>query len=89
MHKLESVVDKMKRIGFSQTQKRQTHHRMYQPKRPNLLLINKKKVTFHLVDFADPDGPQSENKESEKIVKYLKFTWELKKKKQWTWKWRW
>ena len=40
------------------------------PRRPNFMLINKKKRTCHLVDFVVPTEHRMKRKESKKIVKY-------------------
>ena len=40
-------------------------------RRPDLVLINKKKRTCHLVDFAVPVDHRVKVKESKKINKYL------------------
>ena len=43
------------------------------------MLINKKKITCHLVDFVVPADHRVKMKESEKIDKYLNLARELRK----------
>ena len=49
-------------------------------KRPDLIVINKKKRTCKIVDFAVPADHRIKPKESEKKYKYLDLARELKKK---------
>ena len=49
-------------------------------RRPDLVLINKKKRTCHRVDFAVPVDHWIKIKENEKVDKYLDLARELKKK---------
>ena len=51
-------------------------------RRPNLIIINKKKKTYKIVDFAVPIDHRIKLKESEKKDKYLDLAWELKKTKE-------
>ena len=46
-------------------------------------MINKKKRTSHLLDFAVPVGAQSENKRKRKYRQILWLARELKTKKKW------
>ena len=77
MHKPESVLE-------NETHKIlwdyeiQTDH-LIPARRPDLVLINKKKRTCQLVDFAVPADHRVKLKESEKIDKYLDLARELKK----------
>ena len=48
-------------------------------RRPNLIIINKKKKTCKIVDFAVPADHRIKLKECEKKDKYLDLAWELKK----------
>ena len=48
------------------------------------MLINKEKISCHLVDFSSPAGHKVKMKESEKTDKYLNLVKELKK--QWNMK---
>ena len=48
-------------------------------RRPDLVLINKKKITCHLVEFAVPTDHIMKVEKSEKIDKYLDLARELKK----------
>ena len=56
----------------------QTDH-LITARRPDLVLINKKKRTCHIVDFAVPADHRVKLKEIEKKDKYLDLTRELKK----------
>ena len=56
----------------------QTDH-LIPARRPDLVLINKKKRTCHIVDFAILTDPRVKLKEIEKKDKYLDLTRELKK----------
>ena len=49
------------------------------PRRPDLMIINKKKRTCKIVDFAVAADHRIKLKESEKKDKYLDFVRELKK----------
>ena len=49
------------------------------PENPDLVLINKKIKSSHLVDSAVPANLIEKLKENEKIFKYLGLTRELKK----------
>ena len=49
-------------------------------RRPDLIMINKKKITCKIVDFAVPSNYRIKLKECEKKDKYLDLAWELKKK---------
>ena len=49
-------------------------------RRPDLIIINKKKRTCKIIDFAIPADHIIEQKECEKKDKYLDLAWELKKK---------
>ena len=48
-------------------------------RRPDLIIINKKKRTCKVVDFAVPADHRIKLKKLEKKDKYLDFAWELKK----------
>ena len=48
-------------------------------RRPDLIVIKKKKGTCKIVDLAVPADHKIKLKESEKKVKYFDLTWELKK----------
>ena len=48
-------------------------------RRPDLIIVNKKKRTYRIVDFAVPDDHRVKLKESEKKDKYLDLARELKK----------
>ena len=56
----------------------QTDH-LIQPRRPDLIIINKKKRTSKIVDFAVPAGHRIKLKECEKKDKYLDLARGLKK----------
>ena len=56
----------------------QTDH-LLSARRPDLAIINKKKRTCRIVDFAVPADHREKLKESKKKDKYLGLTWELKK----------
>ena len=56
-------------------------------RRPDLIIINKKKRTCKIVDFAVPANYRIKLKESEKKDKYHDFAKELKKTCG-TWKWQ-
>ena len=56
----------------------QTDH-IIPPRRPHLIIINKKKITCKIVDFAVPADHRIYLKESEKKDKYLDLARELKK----------
>ena len=56
----------------------QTDH-LILARRPDLIIINKKKRTFKIVDFAVPADHSVRLKESEKNDKYLDLVRELKK----------
>ena len=47
-------------------------------RRPDQILINKKKITCHWVDFAVPADRKMKIEESEKLNKYLDLVRELK-----------
>ena len=47
-----------------------------------MMLIHKKKITCHLVDFAISANHRVKIKKSKKINKYLNLARELKKKKK-------
>ena len=51
-------------------------------RRPNLIIINKKKRTFKIVDYAIPADHRIKLKECEKKDKYLDLARELKKTKE-------
>ena len=76
MPKLESVLENgTQKILWDfdiQTDQRTT------ARRPDLVLINKKKRTYHLVNFVVPADHRVKIKESEKINKYLDFDKKLK-----------
>ena len=55
----------------------QTDH-LNPARRPDLVLINKRKRTYLLVDFVIPADHRVKMKESEKINKYLDLARELK-----------
>ena len=63
----------------------QTDH-LISARRPDLILIKKKKKTRKIVDLAVPADHRVKLKESEKKDKHLDLTWELKK--LWNMKWR-
>ena len=42
---------------------------------PDLVLITKKKITYHLLDFTVPANDRLKIKESEKLDKYLMKEW--------------
>ena len=50
-------------------------------RRPDLMIVNKKKRTRRIVDFADPADHRVKSKENEKRDKYLDLTREIKKEK--------
>ena len=52
------------------------------PRRPDLIVINKKKRTCRIVDFAVPADLRIKLKECEKKDKYLDLARELKKKQE-------
>ena len=56
----------------------QTDH-LIPARRPDLIIINKKKRTCKIVDFAVPTDHRVKLKESEKKDKYLDLAWKLKK----------
>ncbi len=56
----------------------QTDH-LISTRRPDLIIINKKKRTFKIVDFAIPADYRIKLKECEKKYKYLDLARELKK----------
>ena len=56
----------------------QTDH-LISARRPDLIIINKKKITCKIVDFAVPDDHRIKLKECEKKDKYLDFARELNK----------
>ena len=56
----------------------QTDH-LIPARRPDLVLIDKKRKTCHLVDFAVPADHRVKMKEREKIDKYLDLARELRK----------
>ena len=56
----------------------QTDH-LIPARRPNLIIINKKKRIWKIVDFAVPADHRTNLKESEKKDKYLNLARELKK----------
>ena len=56
-----------------------TSHRIL-ARRPDLIIINKKKRTYKIVDFAVPGDHRIKLKECEKKDKYLNLGRELKKK---------
>ena len=53
---------------------------LFSVRRPYLVIINKKKRTFRIVDFALTADNRVKLKENEKKVKYLDFVRELRKK---------
>ena len=55
----------------------QTYH-LISARRPDQVIINKKKRTCQIVDFAVPADGRVILKESEKKDKYLDLAWELK-----------
>ena len=57
---------------------KQTDH-LISARRPDLVIINKKKRACRIVDFAVP--------EKEKRDKYLKFAREVKNNGTWKWQW--
>ena len=77
MHKPESILE-------NETHKIlwdfdvQTDHQI-PARRPDLVLIDKKRNTCHLMDFAVPADHRIKMKESEKINKYFDLARELKK----------
>ena len=77
MHKPESVLEnETHKILWDF--KIQTDH-LITARRPDLVLINKKKRTCHIVDFAVPADHRVKLKEIEKKAKYLDLARELKK----------
>ena len=58
-------------------------------RRSHLVIINKKKRTYRIVDFALPADDMVKLKENKKKDKYLDLARELKKKNCETWKWQW
>ena len=56
----------------------QTDH-LIPARRPDLIIINKKKRTYKIVDFAVPADHRIKQKECEKRDKYLDLARELKK----------
>ena len=48
-------------------------------RRPDLMMINKKKRPYHIMDFAIPAGHRVKIKDSEKRDKYFDLARELKK----------
>ena len=58
-------------------------------RRPDLIIINKKKKICKIVDFAVPANHRIKLKECEKRDKYLDLARELKKKKNYgAWRWQ-
>ena len=55
----------------------QTDH-LISARRPNLVLVNKKKATWRIVDFTVPVDHRVKVKKGEKRYKYLDLAWELK-----------
>ena len=53
--------------------------RLISARRPDLIIINKKKRTCKIVDFAVPANPRIKLKECEKKYKYLDLAGEMKK----------
>ena len=56
----------------------QTHHQI-SARRPDLVIVNKKRGTYRMVDFAVLAGYRVKLKENERKDKYLDLTRELKK----------
>ena len=56
-------------------------------RRPNLVIVIKRKITYRIADFAVPAGHRVKLKENEKRDMYLDLASELKKNYG-TWKWR-
>ena len=54
-------------------------HTLISARQPDLVIINKKKSTYQIVDFAVPADHRIKLKESEKKDKYFDFTFELKR----------
>ena len=59
----------------------QTDH-LISPRRPDLIIINKKKRTCKIVDFAVPADHRIKLKECEKRDKYIDLARELKKTRE-------
>ena len=56
----------------------QTYH-VIEARRPDLVLVDKKRGTFKIIDFAVPGDSRIEEKEKEKIEKYQDLRRELQK----------
>ena len=56
----------------------QTYH-VIEARRPDLVLVDKKRGTCKIIDFAIPGGSRIEEKEKEKVEKYQDLRRELQK----------
>ena len=79
MHNQESVMKNETSKVFILNFMIQTGH-LIVPRRPNLVIVNKKNRTCRIVDFAVPVDHRIKLKESEKRGKYFDLARELKKK---------
>ena len=86
MHNSESVLEN-ETHKFLWDFEIKTDH-LFPAGRPDLMIVNKKKRTGWIVDFAVLADHKVKLKESEKKDKYLDLARELKKNYR-TWKWRW
>ena len=77
MHNKESVLDNETHKLLCYL-KIQTDH-LISARRPDLVIINKEKRTFRIVEFAFPADHRVKLKESENKDKYLDLAWELAK----------
>ena len=50
---------------------------LFSARRPDLIVINNKKRTYRIVDFAVPADHRIKQKECEKKHKYLDLAWEF------------
>ena len=76
MHKPDSITDN-ERQKILLDLEIQTYHPIL-ARWPDLVLINKKKIICHLVDFAVPVDHRGKMKESKKKDKYLELAKEQK-----------
>ena len=83
MHNSEPVLENVIQKVFRDFEI-QTDH-LISARWSDLLIVNRKKKTCQIVDFAIPADHRIKLKESEKRDKYLDLAWELKKKTWWQW----
>ena len=84
MHNPESVLEN-ERYLLQFDFEMQTDH-LISARKPDLVIVNKKKRTCRIVDFAVPADYSVKLKEGKKIDKYLVLVRELKKKNKKTMK---